>query len=230
MEEKYSHKIADYLESGRKDDELNDKFGKSYEELQRTVAELMKSGLLPPIPGTPLQPPRQAVNAKQIVEDILAGTPRQRLMELHNLSAVNLQKTLRKLVQTKRIAIEDFSEDLKFYYHAEDPEKVRNDKRLYLDFELPVFKKGSPDFWGVIVDISEGGIGVKGQAPQVNHRMSLEIHHEDFFEIEAVSFEAECQWSLEQEDPTENRSGFRIIGISDKDRVELRKLIRLLTL
>jgi hypothetical protein len=230
MEEKYTHKIVDYLESGRKDDELSDRFGQSYEELQRTVAELMKCGLLPPIPGTSLKAPRQAVNAKQIVDDIRAGTPRQRLMELHSLSPLNLQKTLRKLVQTKRITVEEFSDDLQFYYQAEDPEKVRNDKRLYLDFELPVFKKGVEDFWGVIVDISEGGIGVKGQAPSVSERMSLEIHHEDFFEIEAVAFEAECQWSLEQGDPKESRSGFRIIGISDKDRGELRKLIRLLTL
>jgi hypothetical protein len=222
--------ILKYIQSGMDSDHLSDKFKSSYEELQNVVGELVDAGLLEPVDALSVAPSKRAINAKEIAKDIRSGMARSELITKYQLTPRMLQSALKKLVHAKKLSPSELSGDLSYQYRAESPEKVRGEARFCLDFDLPIFEKGYHEIRGRIVDISERGVGVVGPSARVGEIRHFVVHHEDFFEIEPFSFEAECRWTKGEQDRLESLSGYRIIRISDKDLDELRKLIRLLGL
>jgi hypothetical protein len=222
--------IKVYIETGLSNVELSDKFKQSYEELHRTLSELVDGGILEPAPALASTPRKRTIKVQSLVADIQAGSSPGELMIMHGLSQNMLRNALKKLIQANKLYASELSNELCGYLRSVPPERMREQARLCLDFELHLSLKGFTESCGTILDISEKGLGVKGYAAKVSDVVWFEISHEDFIEIAPFSFEAECRWTKTEADPRDSLSGFRITDISDKDAEELRKLIQLLTL
>lgn len=225
-----ANEIMLYIETGLTDVELSDKFKQSYEELQRTLSELVDGGILEATPTLPVAPRKRTIKAQNLVADIKSGVSPGELMTMHGLSQNMLRNALKKLIQANKLYASELSNELCGYLRSVPPERMREQARLCLDFELHLSLKGFTESCGTILDISEKGLGVKGYSTRVSDVVSFQISHEDFIEIAPFSFEAECRWTKTEDDPRDSLSGFRITAISDKDAEELRKLIQLLTL
>lgn len=222
--------VVKYIQSGMSDTSLSEKFKLSFEELQQTLATLVDTGVLEPVDSKFFEPPKRRIKARLVVQDIRSGMTRNELLGKYELSPRMLQQTLRKLVDAKWLRPSDLRGDLYYQYCAEVPEHVREQVRFCLDFELEMYEKDRPEIRGRIIDIAEGGVGVIGMPAKVREIRTFVIYHEDFFEIDAFSFEAECRWVKGDRNGPEYVSGHRITAISEKDLEELRKLIHLLTM
>jgi len=141
-----------------------------------------------------------------------------------------LQSALRKLVRAGYLKASELSDNLQFQLWAREPDKVRDEARFCLDFELPIVDRDDPSVSGRIVDLATRGVGVVGIPCQVHDRKRFEVFHEEFFQIDRFSFEAECRWTKKKRGAGEILSGYRITRIRNRDLEELHKLIHLLTL
>ena len=112
----------------------------------------------------------------------------------------------------------------------DDYKDKRQVPRCYPVVELPIYDVDDPTLEGIVWDISEKGVQVVGIAARVDQRKTFFIQANDFGSFSPFSFEAECRWVATEAENDRAVCGFEILGISDKDMEELRKVIDLLAL
>jgi hypothetical protein len=226
--EHVAREVLKYIRSGMNDSSARDKFGPAYEGLQQLFQELANAGFMGESAQESVAGAKKRINAREIVNDIRAGSSRAELMVKFGLTRTELQRAVRKLVQAKTLNLGDLPADLVVLHDSDVPGDTRREDRYGIDFELPIWEEKAPEHKGQVIDITERGIGIIGLDAVVGQVKKLVVFSEEFLEIEPFSFEATCRWAKNEEQTGDCVSGFQISRIEDEDLIELRKVIELL--
>lgn len=95
------------------------------------------------------------------------------------------------------------------------------DRRSFPRLQRPVlttriYEAVAPEKTGLILDLSESGIGVRGIESQMGQEKTLFMNVGDFVEYEALTFECRCRWiSVYDNSQRDLCAGFEITSISD---------------
>jgi hypothetical protein len=169
------------------------------------------------------------VNVKDLVADIRAGIGRAGLRKKYGLSVRALQGMVTLLLDSGRISREELYGELNQQGDTVFPDSFRSLTRYFVDFEIIVYDARRPDIQGRLRDITEDGVGVIGIQTRVDDEPPLVILGDAFGEVDTFEFRAKCRWTNWDEANNSLASGFQITNISERDRAELLKLIRLIT-
>ena len=105
------------------------------------------------------------------------------------------------------------------------------DRRSFPRLQRPVlttriYEAVAPEKTGLILDLSESGIGVRGIESQMGQEKTLFMNVGDFVEYEALSFECRCRWISVYDDTQRDLcAGFEITSISENSLGRLKTLI-----
>lgn len=222
--------VLEYIEAGRTDAGVMEKYGHAYEGLQSLFDELAVAGYMGPAAQACTVPSKKRIPARDVVRAIRSGATKAQLMEEYALTPNGLQKVLQQLAETKMIRLSELPADLLSFFENEVPSNARREERYCIDFDLPVWEPRHPDIKGRVLDITERGIGILGLPATINENKELVIYSEEFLEIEPFTLHAQCRWVKRAEGSGEYVSGFKVSQIHQQDLEELRKLIQLLML
>ena len=100
--------------------------------------------------------------------------------------------------------------------------------RHILDFVLPIYEEAKPEILGMVLNITEGGIGLAGIQASVGEAKNFVIPADEFFDVGRARFRGICRWTGDEIRTGEHVSGFEVTSISAGDLAELRKLIQLI--
>lgn len=169
--------------------------------------------------------PKKTIKAVAIVRDIRAGMADAALRDKYRLTEKGLQTVFLKLLDTGLIAPSDL--ELRPHVHAERiiDQPIRLLDRKKLDFALEIYEYDNPDVRGIVVDISERGVGIRGMDAGVGDVKTFVIAADDLFQIDPVMFEAVCRW-VGGEDLT--RGSFGGYELTDPSETGLRDLLDLI--
>jgi hypothetical protein len=177
-------------------------------------------------------PQKRKVKADDILRDLRAGMSDSELMTKYFLSSRGLQSILEKLLEANVLTKEQL---LSFRRgiggdDTVDVEPARLFPRDLVEFPVPVYDSRNRHIKGTITDITEKGVGVRGIEVEVGETRMFVIPAADFTLVDSFAFEAQCRW-VKREDVEGNLlAGFQITGISPDGLMQLRNLIRALTL
>jgi hypothetical protein len=169
------------------------------------------------------------INVKNLVDDIKAGVGRSGLTEKYGLSVRALQGMVTLLLDSGKISRDDLYGELSQRGETVFPDSFRNQTRYFVDFEIIVYEAGRPDIQGKLRDVTEDGVGLIGIQANVDEELTLVVLGDAFGLVDAFEFQAKCRWTNWDQSSEGLASGFQIVNISERDRTELRKLIRLIT-
>jgi len=173
--------------------------------------------------------PRRSVKAKEIVSDIRSGMTNQQLIDKYNVSVNSLHNLLRKLVDIKVVQKSEVQALLSSVPGGIAYEERRKDPRYYLLVPLPIYDVNNLLEEGQVVDVSEGGLRITGLAAKVGEKREFLLQADHYAHVFPFCFEAVCRWASQtEEEPW--FAGFQITSISEGGFVELRKIIRELTI
>jgi PilZ domain len=167
------------------------------------------------------------IRAKEIVTDILSGIGDNELMHKYKLTFRGLQSVYRQLVESS-IVDPAFLKGRFIPPSNTERSLVTRLPRKEIYVPLPVQDAANPDVQGMIVNISERGLGVKGLKTAVDEIKKLIIRPDKFLQLKPFALQAKCRWVTPADDSHEILAGFEIILIADKEQHELRALIETL--
>ena len=154
--------------------------------------------------------------AVQILADSRSGMTVDEIAKKNGFLAANFSNILKRL------------EDLHFLSNDNCTSKTGSpctehgarDRRSFPRFQRPVlttkiYEADLPEKTGLILDLSESGIGVRGIESQMGQEKTLFMNVGDLVEYEALIFECRCQW-ISVYDGTQRDlcAGFEITSIS----------------
>jgi hypothetical protein len=183
---------------------------------------------------------KRVISAKEIASDAASGMTDLRLMAKYKLTSRGLDAVFRKLRELKMIDLDEsdgkgatgsprivkgrnFVEPL-------DDTTIRISPREIIDFPLRCYDADDPEAVGVIRDISEEGIGVKGIASRPIEIRTLIIPISEPYMPEPVVVDAVCRWSAEDETDGLPLAGFEVMRFVRGSLREIIDLIQSLTL
>jgi hypothetical protein len=152
------------------------------------------------------------------------------LIDKYNLSPNRLQRIFKRLLDAKAMTAEELdgrcaSLDDTVQYSAKAGRLLY---RHVLDFVLPIYEETKPEMLGMVVNITEGGIGLAGIQARFGETKNFVIPADEFFDVGRARFQARCRWAGNEIRTGEHVSGFEVTSISAGDLAELRKLIQLI--
>lgn len=174
--------------------------------------------------------PKQLISARDFVQDMRSGMTDSRLIEKYNLSPNRLQRLFKKLLDAKAMTAEELegrcaSLDDALQYNANASRFLY---RHVLDFVLPIYEETKPEILGMVLNITEGGVGLAGIQASIDESKNFVIPADEFFDVGRAKFLARCRWAGNEIGTGEHVNGFEVISISAGDLAELRKLIQLI--
>ncbi len=175
--------------------------------------------------------PKLVVKAKDIVNDIRGGVTDRELMEKYNLSSKGLQSVFKKLVAAKAVRPAELYDRAPILdADTADVDSIREEIREFLEVNIPICELNAPENVGVISDISEKGVGVRGLRVKQGETKTLAVMADSFFSVDPFSFDAVCRWVKKRRADGTVDAGFEITNISEEGATRLRKVIRLLNI
>jgi uncharacterized protein (DUF433 family) len=219
------------IRRGTNDLQIMEKYRLSRKGMQDLYRQLAAAGLLDKSSPTHSGTRKRQISTAEITADICSGMSDKQLMEKYRLSPPALQEVFEKLVASGVGLTPDFKERK---HRPEDWTAVRAELsrlsfRREVSFVLPIFDENSPEMLGIVVDITESGVGVRGMEERVDETKTLVIPADEFFDVRRLRFYATCRWSAKDPSDAEHVAGFEIGGLSRNDVKELRRLIQLIT-
>jgi hypothetical protein len=168
--------------------------------------------------------PEREIKAKELVSDIVAGTEDSELMRKYKLTFRGLQSVFRKLVELKIVEESSLEGRLVPPLNAETTVITRLPRKdIYVP--LPVQDADDPGVLGLVVNISERGLGTKGVKAALDEIKRLIIKPDKFINLSPVTLKAKCRWVKPHEDPQEILAGFELVSIAQDQVQELKNLI-----
>ena len=168
--------------------------------------------------------PGQKVPVRDIILDIQARLSDNQIVAKYDLSDKQLQTLFRKLLDSGLLTPFEFQAWAIFCNKTIPLRNIRLFRRDIVHFALPVYDADEPENRGMVLNISENGIGVKGIRAEINDIKTLVIPTEQFLGLPPLVFEARCIWTDAPE--SDRRCGFYLIDASAKIWKELRKYVR----
>jgi hypothetical protein len=152
------------------------------------------------------------------------------LIEKYNLSPNKLQRIFKKLLEANAMTVQELDGRCATFEDTVQcgAEAGRLLYRHALDFVLPIYEETKPEILGMVVNITEGGVGLAGIQATVGESKNFVIPADEFFDVGRAMFRARCCWAGSEIPTGEHVSGFEVTSISAGDLAELRKLIQLI--
>ncbi|MFH0821132.1 MAG: hypothetical protein V2B18_00140 [Pseudomonadota bacterium] len=161
----------------------------------------------------------------EMVHDIKRGVSGESLIEKYELSGEEFRNVLKVITDLKKTT------PAGLYGREErerpDPavEAVRMLPRTKVFVQLPIHDAEHGRARGVVADITERGVAVKGIDAAVNQTRRFVVEADEIFRLDPFMFDAKCRW-VKQEGPQGDLvGGFEITYISAEDLDKLRKLV-----
>ncbi len=175
---------------------------------------------------------RHPISAREFVQDARSGMNDSELIDKYKLSPNRLQRIFRKLVDGKVLAADELAGRYALFDNSmqEDIQSARLLFRHAVDFALNIHEEKKPQIMGLVLDISEGGVGLEGIEARIGESKNLAIPTDEFFGVARVEFRARCRWAIQDKFTGKWIGGFEITSISAGGLVEIRKLIQLIEL
>jgi hypothetical protein len=167
------------------------------------------------------------IRAKEIVIDILSGIEDNELMHKYKLTFRGLQSVYRQLVDSN-IVDADSLQGRFIPPSSTEKTMVPRLPRKEIYVPLPVQDAANPNVQGMIINISERGLGVKGLKAEVDETRKFIIRPDKFLQLRPFGLQVKCRWVKPSDDSHEISAGFEIISIAEKEREELSTLIETL--
>jgi hypothetical protein len=175
-------------------------------------------------------PPKVIIQAREIIADIRSGMSDGELMGKYRLTAKGLESAFSKLMNSGLLTVEEI------YGHQREGEDtvIVDDLTLiprhFLTVAVPLYEMGVPEAEGVLSEITERGMTIKGIPSRIGEIKTFVIPCRKFIKADSITFEAKCLWSNRQPSPDKWTSGFQITRIARDSLGGLRELVQLLTL
>jgi hypothetical protein len=167
---------------------------------------------------------RREIKAKEIISDIISGITDNELMSKYKLTFRGLQSVFRQLVDLKLADSAVLKERILPRLKTETTVVTRMPRKEVF-VPLPVQDADNPDVRGIIINITERGMGVKGLGADIDEARNLVIRPEKFFQLRPFILRAKCRWVEPSDDPKETLAGFEIISITPEELQKLKDLI-----
>jgi c-di-GMP-binding flagellar brake protein YcgR len=176
--------------------------------------------------------PKQQISAGEFIQDIRSGMTYSELLEKHKLSPNRIQRIFRGLIDGQMMTLDELGGRCALFDDSAQNgvESVRLLSRHIVNFVLPICEKEKPKTLGVVLDITEGGIGLKGIEATTGESKNFAIPANTLFDVAQVEFRAQCRWVNREEPSGKCIGGFEITNISPRAAIELRKLVQLIEL
>jgi hypothetical protein len=176
--------------------------------------------------------PDEQISAKEFIEGTRSGMTCSELAEKYKLSPNSIQRIFRGMIDGGIMTIDELAGRYALFddtaQHGID--SVRLLFRQVVNFVLPIHEKEKPKTLGAVLDITEGGVGVKGIEAITGESKDFAIPANKFFDVARVEFRARCRWVTREESTGKCIGGFEITNISPGASVELLKLVQLIEL
>lgn len=200
------------MHGGMTDSNLMDKYGISeagIQALRRQVLQAARS------------------RTAEIVENLRSGMTASQLMQRYMVSGEQLQRILERLNERGFLAQEELSRIAKQLETVPGSSgSKRKLPRNYPILPLKVHEEDRPDILGMVVDLTEEGIGVAGLQSEVGVIKTLVIIEDEFGDSQSLKLDAICRWASKVALSGEYLSGYQIVQIDRKGLADLRELIR----
>jgi hypothetical protein len=175
---------------------------------------------------------RQQISTRKFVRDARSGMNDSELIEKYKLSPNRLQRIFRRLVDGQVLTTDELAGRFAVFDNTvqQGIQSARLLLRHGVDFALHIYEEENPDIFGNVLDITEGGVGLRGIEATIGVSKNFAIPADEFLGVARVEFRARCRW-VNKEKPTGKWiGGFEITSISAEGLVEIRKLVQLIEL
>jgi hypothetical protein len=154
------------------------------------------------------------------------------LLEKYKLSPNRLQRIFRGLIDGKIMTIDELAGRYALFDDTVQHgiQSVRLLFRHVVDFVLHIYEEEKPETLGIVLDVTEGGVGLKGIEAIVGEPKNFVIPANKSFGVARMEFRARCRWVNKEKSTGKCIGGFEITSISPGALVELRKLVKLIEL
>jgi PilZ domain len=155
--------------------------------------------------------------AVQILADSRSGMTVAEIAKKNGFGAANFNNILKRLEDLPFLSDDNCTS--KTGGHC--TEQGARDRRSFPRLQRPVlttriYEAVAPEKSGLILDLSETGICVRGIESQMDQEKTLFMNVGDFVEYEALTFECQCRWILVSDDTQRDVcAGFEITSISE---------------
>ena len=169
---------------------------------------------------------KRKISAKEFINDIRTGLGSAQLMEKYKLTPHGLRRIFRTLVQSSAMTKVEIEGQLALYEELTGVTAVRRHPRKRIDFPVHIYDGVDPVETGLIEDVSESGVRVKGIKTKVGEKRTFIVRLPAGMARPPFAFDAVCRWTLDGDaDPQRFMAGFEITSISHIDSEELQKLL-----
>jgi len=165
--------------------------------------------------------------AVQILADARSGMTVAEIAKKNSFLAANFNNILKRLEDLPVLSDDNCTS--KTGSHC--TEQGARDRRSFPRLQRPVlttriYEAVVPEKTGLILDLSESGIGVRGIESQMGQEKTLFMNVGDFVEYEALTFECRCRWISVYDDTQRDLcAGFEITSISANSLVCLKTVL-----
>ncbi|MEW6352170.1 MAG: PilZ domain-containing protein [Thermodesulfobacteriota bacterium] len=173
---------------------------------------------------------KKTLTATAFIDDIRGGLSNAELMEKYQLSPKLIQRAFVKLVQRGDLYPMELAGRITPPEHIPISRERRKSLRQYPACCVYVHEKGNMTNRGVVFDISDMGLRVKGISAAVDAVKTLVIEADELDVFETFSFEAACRWVEPEPGRSPYSAGFEITYISERDLEQLLNLTQLQTI
>ncbi len=167
------------------------------------------------------------IRAKEIVRDIISGIGDNELMHKYRLTFRGLQSVYRRLVDANLVD-EAFLEGRIIPQLNTETTIITRLPRKEIYLPLPVQDVDNPGVPGIVTNLTDRGLGVKGLRVEVDEVKRLVTRPDKFFQLSPFTFTAKCRWVNPSDHEQEIRAGFEIIYIAHVELQKLRDLMETL--
>lgn len=141
---------------------------------------------------------KRTIKVTEIVGDIRLGIPNTALMAKYGLSRKQLYDVFDQLVTAKVISPSDLRDETALSLDSGHvlvlPREGRDFPRIELDFELSIHDAKRPDLIGLVEDVSERGMRIRGIETRVGEVKTFAVPAGKYEQISPFAFEAVCRW------------------------------------
>ncbi|HTY26369.1 MAG TPA: PilZ domain-containing protein [Desulfomonilaceae bacterium] len=203
--------IVHDIRSGMTRWELMLKYGFSGEQLKKAFEIIMEE--------------RRKV-AIEIAEDVRSGMRDSGLMAKYQLSNSGLQKVCQNLLSEGLLESADIEglkspSDNGTSLHHERRQISRRSPSL----QITVCDRSNDSSRGIVKDITEKGLAVRGIEADIGELKTLSILGDDLGFVDPFELEAECRWVGSEGSAGHLVAGFQVVAISDEDLQKLQEFI-----
>jgi len=165
---------------------------------------------------------RKQIRVSEIVNDMRVGMSDSEMMDKYKLSSNGLASTFKKLLDSRAISSFEFVQWSALFCERPEVKNIRVFPRDSLKLRLPIYEAGRSEMRGEVLNISDGGLAVRGLEAQVHETRSFVIPIKEA----PVLFKARCQWIRQEPVQGSSIGGFEVVSVVKGSWEKLLELIQ----